>query len=183
MRRRVDCNLKPTQTCDDDMMNERVNELREAILRAFPSEAYDGVITPYDDRLDDPDFDEEQEISEALKGKKWTDVPQPFLEIKPDGYMRLADEALPVFLGAWLIRSLENMKGENEIRDFLIYSFSPKHDMVPDTTEFSLSRLRALSPEQRHVLHSLMMDFAESDPSAFQRKLASEGVALLDSLG
>ena len=64
----------------------RTAELREMIQRAFPAETYDGVITGYDDRLDDSDLDEEKELYENLKGTKWTDVPQQLIKNKPDGY-------------------------------------------------------------------------------------------------
>ena len=163
--------------------NVRIDELRKLIRHAFPAEAYTGRITPCDDELDDPDLDDEKDLYEALKGRRWTDLPQRFLDNQPDGYVLLIDEAFGAFLPAWLIRSLENIDGENEVRDFVVYTFSPKHDMVPDTTDFILHRLRTLSPEQRHVLHSLFVEFAERDPSAFQRKLASEAITLLDTLG
>jgi hypothetical protein len=35
------------------------------IQRSFPAEIYDGVITHYDDKLDDPEFDEEKELYEG----------------------------------------------------------------------------------------------------------------------
>jgi hypothetical protein len=152
------------------------------IQRAFPAKTYDGVITGYDDKLNDPELDEEKELYENLKGKKWTDVPQQLIKNKPDGYVRLTNESFAAFIAAWLMRSLENMNGENEVRDFVVYAFSPKHDMVPDTTEFIRQRLIALNPEQRYVLHALLTEFAKIDPSAFQRRLALEAVALLESL-
>jgi hypothetical protein len=165
-----------------DAEGRRIAALRESIRHVFPAETYKGPITPHDDQLDDPDLDEEKDLYEALKGRTWKDVPPSILDNQPDGYVLLTDEAFAAFLAAWLMRSLENMDGENEIRDFVVYTFSPKHDMVPDTTWFILRRLRSLVPEQRHTLHSLLTEFSERDPSAFQRRLASEAVALLDSL-
>ncbi len=171
---------------NDDYMirgqDGRTAELRESIRRAFPSETYLGEITLYDDKLDDPELDDEKYLYEALKGRRWTDIPQQLVDSRPDGYVRFTGEAFAAFLAAWLIRSLENIDGENEVRDFVVYAFSPKHDMVPDTTDFVLHQLRALSPEQRDTLRSLLLEFAERDPSAFQRKLASEAVALIDTL-
>jgi hypothetical protein len=162
---------------DDNAMmpgqDVRTAELREMIQRAFPAETYDGVITGYDDKLDDPELDEEKELYENLKGKEWTDVPQQLIRNKPDGCVRLTNESFPAFIAAWLMHSLENMNGENGI---------PKHDMVPDTTEFIRQRLIALKQEQRYVLHALLTEFAKKDPSAFQRGLALEAVALLESL-
>ena len=162
--------------------NGRVEALRQSIQRAFPAETYTGRITPYDDRLDNPDLDDEKDLHEALKGRRWTEIPQQLLQNQPDGYVLLTAEAFAAFIAAWLMRSLENIDGENEVRHFVVYAFSPKHDLVPDTTAFVLHRLRALSPEQRETLRSLLMDFAQQDPSAFQRKLASDAVSLIDTL-
>ncbi len=163
--------------------NVRIAELRESIRRAFPAQAYSGRVTSYDDELDDPDRDEEKYLYEALKGRKWIDVPQQIIGDLPDGYVLLTQEAFEAFVAAWLLRSLENIDREDEVRDFVIYTFSPKHDKVPDTTEYVLDRVRALNPEQRHVLHSVLAEFAARDKSTFRRKLASAGAGLLDALG
>ena len=98
---------------------ERIAELRESVRRAFPAETYAGRITRYDDNLDDPELDEEEYLPEGLKERRWTDVPQQLLENRPDGYLRLTDEAFAAYIAAWLIRSLENIEGENEVRDFV----------------------------------------------------------------
>jgi hypothetical protein len=160
----------------------RIAELRESIRHTFPAEIFTQSITPCDQTRDDPELDEEKYLYESLKGRKWTEVPPQVLTNQPDGYMLLTAEAFKALLAAWLIRSLDNIDSENEVRDLVVYAFSPKHDMVPDTTDFILHRLRALSAEQRDTLHSLLLEFAERDSSAFQRKLAAEAVALIDSL-
>jgi hypothetical protein len=160
----------------------RTVELRRLIRSAFPAHIYDGTITNYDDKLEDPELDEEKELYERLKGKAWTDVSQQFLDSQPDGYVLLVEKAFVAFVAAWLTRSLDNFDGENKVRDFVVYAFGPKRDLVPDMTEFIRQRLIALDGQQRDVLHALLTEFAETDPSAFQRKLASEAVALIDSL-
>ena len=163
--------------------NNRTAELRELIQRTFPAETYSGRITSYDDRLDDPGLDEEKDLYEALKGRRWTEIRQQILDSKPDGYVRLTNEAFAAFIAAWLTRSLDDINGENEVRDFVVYTFSPKHDMVPDTTASTVRQLRAMSPEQRSTLRSLLTEFAKRASSAFQRRLASEAVALINSIG
>lgn len=159
-----------------------ISLLRQSIQRAFPAETYTGKVTPYDDKLDDPDLDEEKGLYEMLKGRKWTDIPQRFLDSKPDGYFRLTDEAFRAFLGAWLMYSLENIDGENRVRNFVVYAFSPKDDMVPNTTDHIRRKLEILNPDQRQTLRSLLMEFSQQDPSAFRRKLASDAVVLIDTL-
>lgn len=162
--------------------DKRIAALREAIKRAFPAEPYTGTVTPCDESLEDPDLDSEKNLYEGLKGRRWTDVSQQLLDSEPDGYVLLTDEAFAAFLASWLTRSLDNMGGANEVREFVVYAFSPKHDMAPDTTDLVLRRLRFLSSGQREALRSLLMEFAETEGSGFRRKLASEAVVLIDSV-
>lgn len=172
---------------DDDKIKTgeqeaRMLELRQQIQSAFPSYIYEGVVTKYDDKLADPGLDEEKELYETLKGKMWTEVPSQFLDSQPDGYVLLVDDAFAAFIAAWLRRSLDNINGENKVRDFVVYAFGPKRDLVPDTTGLIQQRLIALNGQQRGVLRALLAEFADKGPSAFQRKLASEAAGLIDSL-
>ena len=162
--------------------NGRIAELRESIHRAFPAETYTGKITRYDEELDDPELDEEKDLYEALKGRKWTDVPKEFLQNQPDGYVLLADEAFRAFIAAWLMCALENIDADHDVRNFLVYAFSPKHDMVPDTTDFALHRIRNLNLEQRDTLRSVLLEIGERAPDSYLKRLASEAVALIDML-
>jgi hypothetical protein len=162
--------------------NERIRTLRESILKAFPAKKYEGNITRYDDKVDDPELDDEKELYEALVGRTWAEVPKHLLRNQPDGYELLTDEAFAVFLPAWLMSALENVDGENEVRNFVVYAFSPKHDMTPDTTEFTLRRLRGLSLTQRVTLVSVLREFAEHERNSYRRRLAFEAVALVDGL-
>ena len=127
-------------------------------------------------------MDEEKELYEKLKGKAWTDLSQQLLDSQPDGYLLLVEKAFVAFVAAWLTRSLDNLDGENKVRDFVVYAFGPKRDLVPDMTEFIRQRLITLDGQQRNVLHALLTEFAETDLSAIQRKLALEGIGLIDRL-
>jgi len=75
------------------------------------------------------------------------------------------------------------MDSENDVRNFVVYAFSPKTDMVPDTTDRILGRLRLLSSEQRSVVRSLLVEFCERGTAPFVRALAVKAVALIDKLG
>jgi hypothetical protein len=158
--------------------NERISRLRESIRRAFPAETYVGNVTQYDDELsselreDQAILDEEQDLFRALKGRKWTEVPKELFENLPSGYGLLSGEAFVAFLPAWLSRALDDMDGENEVRNFLVYAFT-------DTT----GQLRLLSPEQRSVVRSLLVEFCERGTAPFVRALAVKAVALIDKLG
>jgi hypothetical protein len=170
-------------TKDEMPGGKRIAELRQSIERAFPAKPYIGKIMPFDEKLDDPEMDEEKELYDALKGRKWTEVPKEILHNQPDAYVLLTDEAFTAFIAAWLMCSLEDMEGENEVRNFLVYAFSPKHDKLPDTTEFVRHQIRALNQEQRHTLRSILLEVAEREPSSFVKRLASEAVALIDTIG
>jgi hypothetical protein len=50
----------------------RISILRESIRRSFSDEPYTGQVTPYDDKLDDPELDEDKDLYDALNGRRWT---------------------------------------------------------------------------------------------------------------
>ena len=162
--------------------NGQIVSLRESIRQAFPIVAYSGKITNRDLELDDPSLDEEKDLHDALKGKRWSDIPRELLLSLPDGYVLLSDAAFVSFLPAWLLYALENIDGENEVRNFVVYAFSPKHDMVPDTTNQILDRLRLLNPEQRSTVRSLLEEFTKRGTSPFVKTLALKAVTLIDQV-
>ena len=161
--------------------NDQLTNLREMIRHAFPAVPYDGRITEYDDQLDDPSLDDEKALYQFLKGKQWTSISPDFVHTQPDGYVLLSDGAFGPFLAAWLMESLENPKS-NMVSEFLVYSFSPKTDMAPDTTGYILGKVQTLTSEQRRVLRAVLAELADRDLSEFQRKLALEAIALLEGV-
>ena len=177
-----------TQNEEARAADEKIERLRESIRRAFPAETYTGEVTRYDSELsselreDQESLEEDQDLFRALKGRKWTEVPRESLQHLPDGYVLLSDKAFVAFLAFWLVRALENMDGENEDRNFLVYAFSPKYDMTPDMTYRVFERLRFLNSEQRQAVRSLLMEFTERGTVPFVRNLAVQAVALIDSL-
>jgi|ERR1700690_1203309 len=148
---------------------ERIDALRESIRRSFPAESYKGRVTPNDDGLDDPDLDEDRDLYEALNGRKWTEVPTRLLQAESSGYELLTDEAFTAFLPAWLMRSLEDMDAENEVRNFVVYSFSA-----------TMRRFSVLNPEQQLTVRSILEQFTERGTCTYVRNLAAEAIALID---
>jgi hypothetical protein len=168
--------------------DERISALRESIRRLFPAEPYTGKVTRYDGEWAPEDdnkalLDDDQVLYEALNGRRWTEVPTQLLRNQPDGLPLLTDEAYVAFLPAWLMCSLENIHGQNEVRNFVVYNFAPRPEMMPDMTEFTVDRLRVLNPEQRLAIRSLLAEFAKQEASSNIRNLASQAVALIDGLG
>jgi hypothetical protein len=143
--------------------------LRESIRREFPAEQYRGKITPVDDNLEDPDLDEEKALYDALTGKAWTELSAQLITQQPDGYLLLTDDAFPAFLPAWLMHSLEPLNDDNEVREFVVYSFSS-----------TMRQFRVLNPEQQRTGRSLLVEFTERGISKYERELAAEAIALID---
>jgi len=169
--------------------DERLAALRELILRSFPAEPYTGKVTPNDGAWlpelteENAILDDDKFLYEALNGRKWTEILTNFIYGQPGGLALLTDEAFTSFLPAWLLCSLENIDGQNEVRNFVVYTFSPRRDLIPDMTWFKTNRIRILNPRQRLSVRSLLAEFAERETSSYLRKLASQAIALIDSLG
>ncbi len=153
---------------------DRGDALREMVRQAFPTETYDGMVTRYDPGPWTEELDEEQALYETLKGRSWPDIPSDFLCHYPDAFCLLAPEALAAFIPAWLMYSLENLQGENEIREFLIYTFSPPG--------YSWEYLSPLTSQQRSTVRALLAEFAENEPNAFVREHAAKALARVDEL-
>ncbi len=168
------------------MDDKQVIALQDAIQRAFPAIPYTGKVTRCDGAWlpelteENAIHDDDKFLFEALKNRKWTDVPEKFVYEMPGEFVLLTDEALRAFLAAWLVRSLDNIAGENVVREYVVYAFSPSG--VTPTTDFTINQLRALNPEQRSVLRALLAEFALDEPSEFIRKRAEDAVELIDSL-
>ena len=168
--------------------DERATTLRDAIRRAFPVVAYAGKITRHDGAWlpelteENAIHDDDKFVYEALKGRNWTDVPKRFLHDEPDGFVLLTDEAFIAYLAAWLMCSLDDIDGENKVREYVVYSFSPTRDFLGGNSNFTVSRVQALSPAQRSVVRSLLAEFSQREVSSSIREDAAKGVALIDSL-
>ncbi len=148
--------------------------LREMLRQAFPTETYDGMVTPYDPGPWTEELDEEQVLYETLKGRSWPDIPSDFLRHYPDAFCLLTPAALAAFFPAWLMYSLENMQGENTVREFLVYTFAPPGH--------SWEHLQPLALQQRWAVRALFAEFAENEPNAFVRAHAAKALARVDEL-
>lgn len=147
----------------------RLTALKLSIKQGFPATRYDGQITPCDDDLDREEFDEDKDLYDGLKGRVWTEIPKTLLHHLPGGYVLLTNDAFVAFFAAWLMYSLEDLDQENEVRNFLVYSFCEDS-----------SRLGALNSEQRHTLRSLIVEFTARGTVPFVQRLAVQALELID---
>lgn len=166
--------------------DEHLNSLKNAILSAFPDVVFEGKITRHDGAWlpelteDNAIHDDDMFLYEALKGHKWSDIPRQFLYDMPDGFVLLTSEALIAFMGAWLTCSLENLTGQNDVREYVIYTFGRKEE--GENKDFTRGMLRAFNQEQLAVLRSLLTEFSQSESSNFVREHADNAVSLIESL-
>ena len=168
-----------------------MTDLKNAILRAFPDVVFDGQITPHDGEWPDEVTEEtaiyegqviygdEMLLYEGLKGHKWSDIPREFIEGMATDFVLLTSEALVAFIAAWLMRSLENFAGNNDVRSDFINMLSPNRE---ESKELTIALLRAFNPEQLAVLRLLLMEFSKSESSSFVRDHAHIAVKLIESL-
>ncbi|HET9281618.1 MAG TPA: hypothetical protein VFR24_06615 [Candidatus Angelobacter sp.] len=170
--------------------DEHLTDLQNAILRAFPDVVFEGQITPHDgewpNEPTEEDFCEGQVIYgdemllyEGLKGQKWSDIPREFIQGMATDYVLLTSEALVAFIAAWLMRSLENLTGNNDVRDHFIFTFSSDRE---ESKKLTIDLLHAFNPEQLAVLRLLLVEFSKSEPSSFVREHAQNAVRFIDSL-
>jgi hypothetical protein len=164
----------------------RVVALQGDILRAFPDVTYTGKVTRFDGAWlpdlteENALLDDDKFLYEELYGRKWSDVSQEFVRKMPGEFVLLTKQALVAFLAAWLMCSLEDMNGENSVREGLVFTFAPGED--PRLTDFVRDQLQALNSEQRSVVRSLLAEFSRSEGSEFVRERASQAVKLIDNL-
>lgn len=159
--------------------NAEALTLKRTIEQVFPAEAYAGAITPVDGQLE-PELDEELALFRALSGKSWTQVPPSVIDENPGGHILLTEQAFVAFLPAWLVRSLDDVEGDNETRDRLIYSLGPSR---PESgNDHMRLRLKALSIDQRAALRSAIELFSTAEKNDFTRAQAGLALRFIDSV-
>jgi hypothetical protein len=118
-------------------------------------------------------------LYEGLKGHKWSDIPRKFIQGMAIDFVLLTSEALVAFIAAWLMRSLGNLTGKNDVRTHFINMFSQDRD---EDKELTIDLLRAFNPEQLAVLRLLFAEFSKSEPPSFVREDAHNAVKFIDRL-
>lgn len=158
--------------------------VRERIKAAFPDSIFSGPITGidgeqqlYDERDDEgnPIYDEEQALYETLRGKRWSEIPGAFIEIYSDCHLLLSDAAFAAYLPAWLSYSLTH----EEVRELMVYAFSPESH---ESMEGADHRLRRLTPLQIEALREFLAYALDVTTSTFVKKEAFSAMAYITSI-
>ncbi len=171
-------------------LNEHLTDLKSSILRAFPDVVFEGQITRHDGEWPEEVTEEtaiyegqvmygdEMLLYEGLKGHKWSDIPRQFIEGMVMDLVLLTSEALVAFIAAWMMRSLENLAGKNEVRSDFINMLCP----IEESKESTIDLLRAFNPEQLAVLRLFFVEFSKSEPLRFVREYAHNAAKFIESL-
>ncbi|HEY2168698.1 MAG TPA: hypothetical protein VGJ30_03675 [Candidatus Angelobacter sp.] len=170
--------------------DEHLTDLQNAILRAFPDVVFEGQITPHDGEWpNEPTehdiyegqviYGDEMLLYEGLKGHKWSDIPREFIEGMVIDFVLLTSEALVAFIAAWLMRSLENLTGVNDVRRHFINMLSPDREK---SNELTKDLLGAFNPEQLAVLRLFFIEFSKNERSSFVRERADNAARLIERL-
>lgn len=157
--------------------------LKKMVLEAFPPFIYTGPITGVDGHppeLDDDGcnlFGEEEDLFESLRGKRWDEISDDVIHRNEDGYLLLTKDAFRAFLPAWLWRGVEDLHAENQVRDFLIYTFAQNVTYHAKENEF-----RHFNATQLAALCFLMRVFAKTESSKSIKVEAEKAVRFTDDL-
>jgi len=153
-----------------------VAALRGAIQSAFPVNVFQDAVTPVDGEQWAEEIDDELDLRDNLRGRAWNEVPVEVIDRQAGGLPLLAKEAFKVFLPAWLVRSLDNLDGENKVREFTIYEFLPFEGRTanqPALDAWLDAENRAkhdlLSVKQRQVVREFLLLASRHDRNRYIR--------------
>jgi hypothetical protein len=153
-----------------------VAALRQAITLAFPPTVLRGGITPADDEAWAEEIDDDLDLRDNLRNRAWNEVAAEVIGRHANGLPLLTPEAFAAFLPAWLMHSLENLSGGNEVREFTIYEFC-RYDAHPGLQKYQHSRHALLNAEQRKAVVDFLILVSSREPDRFLRASAVEALS------
>jgi hypothetical protein len=153
-----------------------IASLREMICENFPDEKVDSMHFPGDGE----ELDDARELYYTLRNLKWSEVPEAFIRSYPSELGLLRDVEFVAFLPAWLLQALKDAGKANPVREYMIYTFSPQHDLIPDMTSHMARRLKQMNRAQIATLRSVLKVLTKYEPSKFIREQATRAVAFID---
>jgi hypothetical protein len=107
-------------------------DLQNQIREAFPPTHFEGPVTACD-------CEECREIREALRNKRWDQVPADFFDLTCSPTL-LTPEAFHAFLPAYLLRAINDLNTPSILVEFSVYSLSPGGDEDDGDDRSRLSR-------------------------------------------
>ena len=155
-----------------------VAALRQAITLAFPPTAFQGPVTPADNEGWAEEIDDDLDLRDNLRGRAWNELAAQLIDRQAGGLPLLTPEAFAAFLPAWLMRSLDGLSGDNEVREFTVYAFC-RSDTHPALQEHHRIRLAMLNREQRKTVTDFLILVSRHEGNRFLRVSADEALLSL----
>jgi hypothetical protein len=123
-----DIGINGNQKTRAQIQEQRITALRGSFRRVFPAEPFTGKVARDGDGPNlskgNALVDDDQALYQAPNGRRWTEVPPQLLYNQPDGLPLLTNDAIVAFLPTWLVGWLEDIEGENEVRNFVLSSLN-----------------------------------------------------------
>jgi len=162
--------------------------LRRAITTAFPPAVFRGAVTLADGEQWAEAIDDDLYLRDNLYGRAWTDVPDEIIDRHADGLSLLTADAFATFLPSWLVRSLDRLDGENEVRELTIYQFCggggpplPQNVQAHFDT-CHLAKLKQLNAVQLTVLREFLSLVGMRERNPYIRESAQEALLNLETV-
>lgn len=167
-----------TSEPDNSDQESEIASLRKMICESFPDEKFDDMHFPGDGE----ELDDARELYYTLRNLKWSEVPEAFIRSYPSELALLRDAEFVAFLPAWLFQALEDAGKANPVREYMIYTFSPQHELIPDRTSRIARRLQQMSRAQVETVRLVLKALTKHEPSKFIREHAISAVAFVDNI-
>jgi hypothetical protein len=150
--------------------------LRQTITLAFPPVVFRGGITPMDGEARADEIDDDLDLRDNLRNRAWNEVAAAVIARHAGDLPLLTPEAFAAFLPAWLMRSLENLSGDNKVREFTVYEFC-NTDAHPGLRAHQRIRHSLLNAEQRRVIVDFLVLTSRCERDRFLRARAGEALS------
>lgn len=135
--------------------------LRRQISAAFPA-------LPFRGRVTDCTCEECGSLSENLRDKSWTEVPDDFVDLTCSPIL-LTASAFHAFLPAYMLRSLDSLAEEQNVVEFTVYSLSPRlpEDDGPNPQNQRLTeRAKLMTAEQILAIRNFLSHVLSCAPDS-----------------
>jgi len=147
-----------------------IEEFRERLTRAFPPQAFHGLISSHDE------CDGGIALRQELPGKRWDEVPGDFVLSNSGSLPLLEPSALQAFLPAWLLRSMETLDNQSVVSEFTMYFLCPGSEDEGWDEKGIAEIVATFDAIQRIVVRDFLRSIADSAELSRWHPYANKGL-------
>src|SRR6266566_6246463 len=136
----------------------RLAKLRESIHRAFAD-----VSMPDVDAITGHDCEECAEIRAAFAGQHWRGMPDTLLEAHYSDLPLFSAQALPFFLPAFLLYSIQHFSHDSQVTEHTIYHLTPRKADHDVTHDYYRARMRHFTDAHMEIVNEFLQLVRESE--------------------